>query len=133
MARVEQDGPLLDASDGQVRAYPGIASESLTHRPLRLGVNDQQHTMFICERASQHHDALGDKGVHEHRVLGEAGLLTQRQRWVPLWAVTEFGYEEDRHLRTIASRWRVSHASRGAPARVAANSDVVGMARRNLM
>ena len=115
MTRVEQDGPSLDAGDAQVCAYPGIASQSLTHRLLRLGVDDQQHTMFICERTAQHHDALGDKGVHERRVLGEAGLLTQRQRRVPLWAVTDFGHEEDGHLRTVAILWRVSHASRGAP------------------
>jgi len=46
--------------------------EPLADGLFGLGVHHEHHSMLIGERATRHHDALSDQGVHERRVLGEA-------------------------------------------------------------
>jgi hypothetical protein len=75
----------------------------LAHGLLGIGVHHEYYSMFIGQRTAQRHSTLCDERVHERRVLGEAGLLTQWQRRIPRWAVSVFGHEEGRHLRTLAS------------------------------
>jgi hypothetical protein len=104
------------------------------HGLFGLGIDHEQHPVLIGERTAQDHEAVGDEGVHERRVFGEAGLIAQRQCRVPGWTVTVLGYQEDRHLGTVRpslvdrpDRLRPTDTNRGTSARFRATN---GMGER---
>jgi hypothetical protein len=56
---------------------------------------------LVRERAAEDDEPPVDQVIHERSVSGEAGLLSQRQRWVPLRPGPAQHHVKNRHARFL--------------------------------
>jgi hypothetical protein len=79
---------------------PWVCGQLCSYRVLIRGLDDVQGLFTVTNRAAQNDEAVIDEPVHEGRMRGPAGLLPDRARGVPAWAVDQ-PHREVGHARSI--------------------------------